>query len=1335
MPPRSSAGYRNEFTSEEEDFLVQYMAKYNPAPAGRTGNKLYQRLVENAEGKWPWHKRHTWQSWRERYRNNNEYFDRRIAKNIRKAATKGKAKSEGSGASTLPTLPPPPRSPPSEKRERVPYTMEDDDNLAEYLAANSVSHRGRQGKNLYEAIADEPWGERHTWQSWHERYRKNQDYFDRRIQRIHAGEDDGDESDVPRPRTVDGTTRYSLSQSRMHAKRERERSAPAREKEKEQEKQKQKQKEKRKRASRGDEGGEAPPRKKTRVEQPVAGPSRRKPAVIELSDEPEAIGVPDEQEGERPRDDEEQVAVGDEDQDEEGGEGGAEQDEDELGEDEEEDEDEEDEGPVGPEDYCGEIFDSPHTVPEADEQDGSESESDREQEETELMLSDNPFPDGQDMDEAPGDDADVDMDGDETVVEAGDPQHGEENPFDDFHDIPMADDDETEPHLSTTPPSGASPPARTHNTRIERDIDAQPDTPELSPAEDANARHQREHGHEPAPARKHATRILRKGRAEEDFFGTPSTSAVGTAQNSPTARHVARKAPRLQRDDDDRDEGEGESPQKRQREPPRMDEGAWNTAFSDGRGRARGSPKRPRRSGVDFGDFEDAEAQEASEDEGAGAGEEVDATPLQWPPVRGRAKGKGKAKEEVVAAPTTPAHSARDKGKAREAATSPGEGRVVTTEHILSVKTIRTVERRPVNGIPAVGLVCEPAADEASSPRTLVQEDQEEEGREEVTVEPPPPHPFSQLEPLESRGGSSSRGSSIFPRVGGGKDSRKEDIARMQKMLAAGRSAALPQEQDKEKAKNDGGILLGRKIEDQASFLRRLATGGGPTSASELFARTTRRRSPVGTTEDVGRRGQRLARFQEREESLPVAESVPLPQSSPLARRNSNPTVDELVPHASTSRTAQGVHNLTLQRVDKGKARADAPPSGTVDSYGHPRRHPSELEADFNPTPRDQSTVVRRRRRAPRQSLPALASYTLGEDPYMALSHMFQPPPSGSGLARLYTLPSRPSLPLQPSLLSHPSAADPDASLYGPLPAHERAMIKALGMQCALAAVARNHGFGEETVRAVCAQTGSMEKTDRVLRDMRESANERANETLRAMLSESDEEEGGEEEGLSEEGVSGEDRSDGEEDEEEEPEDAEDAEEDAPAEDVDGVDEELPEPSEEADEGDSAEVESVLGQDNSWLDDVPQAESSRIRGGAAGYTEDRMDVDVGVSHVTSGSTRKRFRIKLLPKEPAQGVVYSPPKKTRASHFIKKAQKAELVRSPQRGPDAMEADPFANAESTVKPRYANMPTESIGQLSKYDAKQWMGVERKYGPGAAKIMMGKALASLLPGHPQQ
>ncbi|KAM5542038.1 hypothetical protein V8D89_004348 [Ganoderma adspersum] len=1331
MPARPS-GPRNDFSDKEDNFLAQYIAKYNPQREGRTGNKLYERLVENAEGKWPWHKRHTWQSWRERYRSHQDEFDRRIARHLRKASEKVATKSKGGwrSASPPPAPAPAPQSPPSEKRERVPYTMEDDDNLAEYLATNSLSHRGRQGKNLYEAIIDEPWGERHSWQSWHERYRKNHQYFDRRIKRIHANEDDGDESDFPRPRTVDGATRYSLSQARVHAKREKE-------KEREKVREKEREREKRKRTSRGDESGEAPPRKKTRVKQPVAGPLRRKDVeAVEVPDEPEieVAAVPDGQEDEGPRGDEQQQPAAEhEAQDGEGGEedegkeGKDEPEEDD--EDDEKDEDEEDQGPVGSDDYCGEIFDEPAAEAEVEgRDDGSESESDREQEEAELMLSDNPFPDAQDMHEALGEDADadVDMGGDETVVEEGDVQlqgqggDEEENPFDDNdhfpHDIPMADD-EAEQHLSTTPPSGASPPARAHNSRIEHDIDAQPDTPELSPAEDANARRRRDHGHEPAPARKHAKRILRNRGGDEDFFDTPSTSAVGTAQNSPTARHVARRTPRVEHGSEE----DGGSPQKRQREPPHLDEGAWNTAFTDARGRTRASPKRPRRSGVDF-EFEDAEAREARAGEGQGEEEDavVDATPLQWPPVRGAAKGKGKAKEETV--PATPARGARDKNKAREVAASPGEGRVVTTEHILSVKTIRTVERRPASGTgAAVEAAREPAQDQSSSPRTLVQEDGEEDS--EVKAEPTQRHPFSQLEPRELRGASSSRGSSIFPLVGGGaKESRKDDIARMQKMLAASRGVA-PEEKEKDKGKDGKRRIL----EDRKTFISRLANGGGPRSASELGSRSTRRRSPVSATEDVRRRGQRLARFQEREESLPVPESVPPLQSSPLARRGSNPAVDELIPHASTSRAAPGTPNALLTlRVDKGKAREDAPPSGAAGNHGHhPRQHTTnERESDFIPAPQDQSSVVRRKRHTPRQSFPVIPSFTLEEDPYVALSHMFHPPPSGSGLARVYTLPSRPSLP-------HSSS---DPPLYASLPAHERVMVKELGIQCMLAAMARNHGFGLEIVRGVCEKAGSMEKTDRVLRDMRESANKQANASFREIFSESGGEEGEEDD---EDGAPGEDGAVGEEEEDEESEGPEEADEDALAEDADVGDKEdldLPDSSAEADEGDSAEVESVLGQDaNSWMDDAPQAESSRIRGGAAGYGEDGMDVDVGVSHATSSSTRKPFRIKVLPKEPVPAVVYSPPKKTRASHFIKKVQKANLAQSPQRGQDAMQvdADPFSIAETRpAKPRYADIPVGSVGQLSKYGTKEWLDVENKYGPGAAKIMMGKALAKLLP-----
>ena len=35
------------FDSEDDDHLVEFIAKYNPLLAGRQGNKLYQKLEDN----------------------------------------------------------------------------------------------------------------------------------------------------------------------------------------------------------------------------------------------------------------------------------------------------------------------------------------------------------------------------------------------------------------------------------------------------------------------------------------------------------------------------------------------------------------------------------------------------------------------------------------------------------------------------------------------------------------------------------------------------------------------------------------------------------------------------------------------------------------------------------------------------------------------------------------------------------------------------------------------------------------------------------------------------------------------------------------------------------------------------------------------------------------------------------------------------------------------------------------------------------------------------------------------------------------------------------------
>ncbi|KAL5490641.1 PELP1 [Sanghuangporus weigelae] len=71
---------KTRYTQDDDAFLMKYIAFYNPDGANRLGNVLYKRLAENAEGKWPWSKRHSWQSWRERYKDHQYRFNAAIKK-------------------------------------------------------------------------------------------------------------------------------------------------------------------------------------------------------------------------------------------------------------------------------------------------------------------------------------------------------------------------------------------------------------------------------------------------------------------------------------------------------------------------------------------------------------------------------------------------------------------------------------------------------------------------------------------------------------------------------------------------------------------------------------------------------------------------------------------------------------------------------------------------------------------------------------------------------------------------------------------------------------------------------------------------------------------------------------------------------------------------------------------------------------------------------------------------------------------------------------------------------------------------------------------------------
>ncbi|THH08713.1 hypothetical protein EW145_g2526 [Phellinidium pouzarii] len=69
---------RTNFDQDDDALLVKYIARYNPEKAGRLGNALYKSLVEDSGNRWRWAKRHSWQSWRERYKSYEYKFDSEI---------------------------------------------------------------------------------------------------------------------------------------------------------------------------------------------------------------------------------------------------------------------------------------------------------------------------------------------------------------------------------------------------------------------------------------------------------------------------------------------------------------------------------------------------------------------------------------------------------------------------------------------------------------------------------------------------------------------------------------------------------------------------------------------------------------------------------------------------------------------------------------------------------------------------------------------------------------------------------------------------------------------------------------------------------------------------------------------------------------------------------------------------------------------------------------------------------------------------------------------------------------------------------------------------------
>ncbi|KAL5495489.1 DLD2 [Sanghuangporus weigelae] len=96
---RRAGDERMPFTEEDEANLCKWIASVipNKHQGGRTGNKIYMELVSRVDQPgYEWVKRHTWQSWRERYKKNAERLDRHIAAIVDVGQTNGTIPQESS---------------------------------------------------------------------------------------------------------------------------------------------------------------------------------------------------------------------------------------------------------------------------------------------------------------------------------------------------------------------------------------------------------------------------------------------------------------------------------------------------------------------------------------------------------------------------------------------------------------------------------------------------------------------------------------------------------------------------------------------------------------------------------------------------------------------------------------------------------------------------------------------------------------------------------------------------------------------------------------------------------------------------------------------------------------------------------------------------------------------------------------------------------------------------------------------------------------------------------------------------------------------------------------
>lgn len=152
----NAMGHGNPYTSDDEKQLVKYLATYNPDGKGRKGNTLYKQLTSDVRGRshtfahltfclqtgrWPWSKRHSWQSWRDHFVRNDTVMNKKIKVYQKKMAveSKGDKKDAKQQSNKHIAGPSSGEQPIARKRERDSFSAQVDPNKRQKVADKQVN--------------------------------------------------------------------------------------------------------------------------------------------------------------------------------------------------------------------------------------------------------------------------------------------------------------------------------------------------------------------------------------------------------------------------------------------------------------------------------------------------------------------------------------------------------------------------------------------------------------------------------------------------------------------------------------------------------------------------------------------------------------------------------------------------------------------------------------------------------------------------------------------------------------------------------------------------------------------------------------------------------------------------------------------------------------------------------------------------------------------------------------------------------------------------------------------------------------------------------------------